>query len=118
MPWPIIFCVEFEAEVLQADQLFKEQLAVHLGLLRDIGPLLGRPRVDTLKGSRHCNLKELRFSSDGRVWRVAFAFDPDRCAVLLIAGDKAGVHQERFYQRLIALADERYDRYLAGGVEK
>ena len=57
--------------------------------------------VDTLKGSRIPNLKELRFNADGGVWRVAFAFDGQRVAVLLAAGDKRGVSQGRFYQRLI-----------------
>lgn len=118
MPWTVKFCTEFAEEVQRSDQLFKEQLAVHLMLLREIGPLLGRPRVDTLRGSRHQNLKELRFFSNGCVWRVVFAFDPSRCAVVLVAGDKAGVNQERFYKGLIACADERFDRYLAGGAGK
>ena len=51
-------------------------------------------------------------AADG-VWRIAFAFDPERKAVLLIAGDKAGVSERRFYRRLIAKADERFDRHLA-----
>jgi Phage derived protein Gp49-like (DUF891) len=51
-------------------------------------PSLGRPRVDTLKGSRIANLKELRFVAGGGVWRVALAFDATRVAVLRVAGDK------------------------------
>ncbi len=57
-------------------------------LLRDFGSNLGRPAVDTLKGSKHANLKELRFAWKSGVWRVAFAFDPARQAVLLVGGDK------------------------------
>ena len=58
-------------------------------------------------------MKELRFKADDGVWRVAFAFDPIRCAVLLVAGDKSGVSQRLFYRRLIAKADARYDAHLA-----
>ncbi|NBO82987.1 MAG: addiction module toxin RelE [Betaproteobacteria bacterium] len=76
-------------------------------------PNLGRPAADTLKGSRHANMKELRFDWNGEVWRVAFAFDPKRQAILLAGGDKGGADQRRFYKRLIAIADDRYDKYLA-----
>ena len=62
-------------------------------LLALSGPALGRPHADTLAGSKHTNMKELRFSADGGVWRVAFAFDPQRRALVLVAGDKAGVAQ-------------------------
>ena len=57
-------------------------------------------------------MKELRLKAAGGVWRVAFAFDPERNAILLVAGDKAGVKEDRFYRRLIGLADARYDRHL------
>jgi hypothetical protein len=53
-----------------------------------------------------------RSSADG-VWRVAFAFDPKRNAVLLIAGDKSGGGEKRFYRQLIAKADERFDEHLS-----
>ena len=81
--------------------------------LEQFGPQLGRPRVDTLKGSRHANMKELRFDAADGVWRVAFAFDPKRNAVLLIAGDKSGGSEKRFYRHLIAKADERFDEHLS-----
>jgi hypothetical protein len=67
---------------------------------------------DTLKGSEYPNMKELRFRADDGVWRVAFAFDPRRNAILLIAGDKSGTSQARFYKRLIATADARYGAHL------
>jgi hypothetical protein len=69
--------------------------------------------VDTLKGSRHANMKELRFSWEGEVWRVAFAFDPKRQAILLAGGDKGGVDQRRFYKHMIKAADARFDEHLA-----
>ena len=77
------------------------------------GPNLGRPTINTLKASRHANMKELRFAWSGEVWRVAFAFDPQRQAILLVGGDKGGADQRRFYKRLIAVADDRYDEHLA-----
>lgn len=81
-------------------------------LLAEFGPNFGRPTVDTLKASKHVNMKELRFEWTGEVWRVAFAFDPKRQAILLAAGDKAGTDQHRFYKRLLAVADTRYDNHL------
>jgi hypothetical protein len=66
----------------------------------------------TLVGSRHANMKELRFRAADGVWRVAFAFDPTRQAILLVAGDKAGVAQKRFYTALIRKADGRFTEHL------
>ncbi|MEI6801060.1 MAG: type II toxin-antitoxin system RelE/ParE family toxin [Pseudomonadota bacterium] len=85
----------------------------HAKLLAQFGPNLGRPTVDTLKASRHANMKELQFDLSGKVWRVAFAFDPKRQAILLVGGDKGGADQRRFYKRLIAIADAWYDQHLA-----
>jgi hypothetical protein len=81
-------------------------------LLETFGPQLGRPRVDTLKGSSHANMKELRFDADGGVWRIAFAFDPSRRAILLVGGDKSGGSEKRFYTALIRKADSRFDAHL------
>ena len=58
-------------------------------------------------------MEELRFAAANGIWRVAFAFDPEREAILLVAGDKAGVAQKRFYTALIAKADRRFDNHLA-----
>jgi len=58
-------------------------------------------------------MKELRFDAADGVWRVAFAFDPKRHAILLLAGDKSGVSERRFYKQLIAKADRRFDAHLA-----
>ena len=57
-------------------------------------------------------MKELRFRANGGVWRVAFAFDPRRNAILLVAGDKSGVSETKFYKRLIDKADKRYKTHL------
>ena len=80
-------------------------------MLEHFGPQLGRPYVDTLEGSKHANMKELRFDADDGVWRAAFAFDPHRQAVILVAGDKSGISEKRFYRSLIAKADKRFDDY-------
>ena len=72
----------------------------------------GRSYADTLKGSKHANMKELRFEAADGEWRSAFAFDTRRKAILLVAGDKSGGSQKRFYQRFIALADRRFSDHL------
>ena len=86
-------------------------MLAHAKLLETFGPQLGRPRVDTLNGSKHANMKELRFDAADGIWRVAFAFDPKRRAILLVAGDKAGTSEKRFYKRLFKKADERFDEH-------
>jgi hypothetical protein len=93
---------EPEFEALHED-VRTETLALAL-LLQQFGPQLGRPRVDTLKGSSHANMKELRFDAADGVWRVAFAFDPKRRAILLVAGDKSGGSEKKFYRELIRKA--------------
>ena len=103
------FVLEFEA--LRED--VRTEILALSRLLQRFGPQLGRPRVDTLKGSRHPNMKELRFSAAGGEWRVAFAFDPRRRAILLVVGDKSGTSERRFYRRLIRTADDRFDAHLA-----
>ena len=111
--WTVELAEEFVAELASLGRAVQDEIAARALLLERFGPGLGRPAVDTLKGSRHANMKELRFDAAGGVWRVAFAFDPRRSAILLVAGDKSGTSQRRFYRRLIATADERYARHLA-----
>lgn len=88
------------------------QVVAALELLEDRGPQLGRPVVDTVSGSRHKNMKELRPGSAGRSeLRVLFAFDPGRQAILLVAGDKAG-NWKRWYRENIPVADDLFDDHL------
>lgn len=111
--WVVVLDVEFESEFeLLAEDVQDGPLA-HAKLLQQFGPQLGRPRADTLKGSRHTNMKELRFDAANGVWRAAFAFDPERKAVLLACGDKSGVSEKRFYRQLLEKADARFDSHLA-----
>ncbi|HEK1691124.1 hypothetical protein D3C81_1382410 [compost metagenome] len=115
MAWTIRFCEEFISEFHTLDDRVQERMLGHLRLLQSSGPALGRPHVDTLNGSRYPNMKELRFTERNAVWRVAFAFDPDRQAVILVAGDKCGVREHRFYQVLIKQADTRFENHLSRG---
>lgn len=109
----VLFHAAFVAEFKALPHAVRIDLVAAAKVLGERGPTLGRPYVDTLNGSKHANMKELRFASNGGVWRVAFAFDPKRDAVVLIAGDKSGVSEKRFYASLIATADVRYDEHLS-----
>ena len=113
MKWEVEFYPEFDSEFDGLPDDVQNAVLAHALLLERFGPQLGRPRVDTLKGSRHANMKELRFDAADGVWRVAFAFDLKRSAVLLIAGDKSGGAETKFYRHLIAKADKRFDEHLA-----
>jgi hypothetical protein len=96
----------------QASSARRSGVNTYAGLLEQFGPSLGRPRVDTLNGSRHANMKELRFDADNGVWRFAFAFDPNREAIILVGGDKSGGGEKRFYRQLIQKADKRFDEHI------
>lgn len=118
MPWAVIHHSDFEAEFDALDGAVQEELLSAQGALVERRPALGRPLVDTLNGSNHANMKEIRLKAADGEWRVAFAFDPHRKAVVLCAGDKSGVAQDRFYKVLIARADARFDRWLADNPKK
>jgi hypothetical protein len=113
MTWIVQWHEAFDAEWDEWPEAVQNELLALMGLLKQFGPTLGRPRVDTLKGSRHANMKELRFDAADGVWRVAFAFDPKRQAILLAGGDKSGGSEKRFYRQLIRKADARFDAHLA-----
>jgi hypothetical protein len=112
MNWTVAFHPAFEREFDAYPEAVQDMILARAGLLEINGPHLGRPHADTLHGSRHANMKELRCNAADGVWRVAFAFDPTRTAILLVAGDKTGVSATRFYRRLIAQADARFDAHL------
>jgi hypothetical protein len=112
MFWTVRFVDAFEAEFRALPREVQNPLMAIAKMLESHGPQLGRPQVDTLNGSRFANMKEIRFATAKGAWRVAFAFDPAREAILLVAGDKSGISQRRFYSRLISLADARYAAYL------
>jgi hypothetical protein len=113
MPWQVYFHAEFEPEFDALAHKVQDELLAHANLLKQFGPQLKRPIADTLHGSKHSNMKELRFKAADGVWRVAFAFDSEQKAMLLVGGDKSGGSQKRFYRQLIQKADARFDRHLA-----
>ena len=112
MTWSVEFCDELADDFVALAEEVQTTLLAHARLLEEFGPSLGRPYVDTLHGSRHANMKELRFDAAQGVWRVAFAFDPKRKGVLLVAADKRGKSQAKFYKRLIKTADARFDAHI------
>lgn len=112
MTWAVLLHDAFDAELNDLPEAVQDEVLAHMGLLKQFGPTLGRPRVDTLKGSRHANMKELRFDAADGVWRIAFAFDPKRQAILLVGGDKSGGSEKRFYRQLIKKADARFDEHV------
>ena len=88
------------------------QVVAALKVLEDEGPSLGRPLVDSIKRSKHRNMKELRPGSSGASEiRILFAFDPTRQAILLVAGDKAR-QWEKWYHKHIPRADRLYQEHL------
>jgi hypothetical protein len=113
MEWDVRFAPAFAAEAKEFARSVQLELAALSGLLRQFGPQLRRPHCDTLNGSRHANMKELRFTLPDGEWRVAFAFDPQRQAILLVGGSKSGINEKQFYRDLIRIADDRFDAHLA-----
>lgn len=112
MKWKVEFHDLFEPEFDELSVEVQDEILALGKLLEKFGPHLERPHVGTLKESKHANLKELRFGAADGVWRVAFAFDPKRKAILLVAGDKSGGSEKTFYKRLIKKADKRFDDHL------
>ena len=114
MSWDVLFHDEFEAEFEALTEEVQDNLLAAAKALQIAGPKAGRPHVDTLDGSKHANMKELRFTAHGgrEVWRAVFAFDRDRTAIVLVAGDKQGKNQKLFYKRLNKIADGRLDSHL------
>jgi hypothetical protein len=110
--WEIEFHPSFDPEYEELADEVQDELLAHLRLLELFGPQLGRPRADTLNGSRHANMKELRFDAADGVWRFAFAFDHNRHGIILCGGDKSGVSERRFYRQLIDKADARFDAHV------
>lgn len=117
MAWTIILLSEVRAwydALTESDPDTADSVASAIDLLEERGPQLGRPLVDTLEGTAHPNIKELRPGSTGRSeLRILFVFDPERQAVLLTAGNKSG-QWKAWYEEHIPLAERRYAAWLAG----
>jgi hypothetical protein len=110
--WKVVTTREFDSWLDAAGHDVVSEVVAIVTLLSEFGPRLGRPHVDTLKGSKYAHMKELRVRTADAQIRIAFAFDPDRQAILLVAGDKRGVNEKRFYRQLIAKAEALYEAHL------
>jgi hypothetical protein len=113
MKWVVGLDDAFVPEYDELAEDVRDELLALMQTLENFGPSLTRPHADTLNGSRHANMKELRLNANDGVWRFAFAFDPERKAIVFCGGDKSGISEKRFYRRLIAKADSRYSLHLA-----
>jgi hypothetical protein len=109
--WEIVTTEEFSLWWAELDEEVRECVSHDVRVIGAFGPHARRPVVDTVAGSRHSNLKELRTRCYRMQLRVFFAFDPRRRAVRLIGGDKSG--DSRFYETMIPRADAIFDRYLS-----
>ena len=112
--WIVSLHDDFEPEFERLPPSIQDALLAAAKAVQIAGPKAGRPHVDTLKGSKHANMKELRFEGQkgSEEWRAAFAFDPERKAVILVAGGKQGKKEKLFYKKLIGDADRRFDAHL------
>ena len=110
MDWKVRFDEAFLPWFDGLSEPLRDEILGLLILLRERGPNLGRPYVDTVQGSRYTNMKELRVQFGGDPWRILFAFDPNRAAILLLGGNKRG--DRRWYKRNLPIADERFKNHL------
>ena len=110
MAYAVEFTGEFEAwwDSLNADE--QESVAFSVRLLEERGVHLKRPHADAIHGSRYANLRELRCQHEGRPYRVLYAFDPRRTAMLLIGGDKTG--NPAWYEEFVPRAEKIYAQHL------
>lgn len=117
MAWQVILLdevIDWFNDLSSAEPETAALVTAAIDLLEEHGPVLGRPLVDTIRGSSVMNLKELRPGSQGRSEiRILFAFDPSRHAVLLMAGDKSGSWSD-WYRQAIPMAEARFQRWLSG----
>jgi hypothetical protein len=110
MSWDVEFTDEFGVwwDGLSEDE--QDSIDRSVGLLATLGPSLPFPHSSGINGSKHGNMRELRVQHDGDPYRVFYAFDPRRAAMLLIGGNKAG--DDRFYDHMVPLADRIYETHL------
>ncbi len=114
--WIVLLDIDFERWLDQQEVGLRREVVSKSQLLKQHGPSLGRPLVNTIKSSKISNLKELRIQYKGDPWRILFAFDPVRRAVLLVGGEKQG--EKRWYEKNIQIAEERFKRHLEKMEEK
>ncbi len=114
--WHVVTVEEFDNWFLLLTEEEQIDVLSYVKLLEVYGPNLGRPYADSIEGAKQVkNLKELRVQHRGRPYRVFFAFDPKRRAVLLCGGDKTG--DNRFYKKMISIAEREFLHHLVGESE-
>ena len=112
--WEVEFHDEFDPEFDALSQDVQDELLATAKAVERLGPDAGRPHVGTLDNPKHSNMKELRFKANhgAEIWRAAFAFDPQRKAIVLVAAAKQGKDEDKFYKDLLRVANDRFDRHL------
>jgi hypothetical protein len=109
--WEVEYTDEFGEWWQGLTEAEQESVNAHVRLLEERGPQLGHPHSSGIARSKHRHMRELRVQHRGRPYRVLYAFDPRRTAILLIGGDKTG--NDRWYEAYVPLADRLYDEHLA-----
>ncbi|RUR05733.1 type II toxin-antitoxin system RelE/ParE family toxin [Legionella sp. km772] len=109
--WAIETTDTFDEWFNALDDTNRADILASIFVLQEKGPMLSRPHADTVNGSCHNNMKELRVQSKGDPIRVFFAFDPTRRGILLCAGNKTG-KEKRFYDVMIPIADREFTAHL------
>jgi hypothetical protein len=110
MAWDVEFTDEFERWWTELNEPVQDAIDRGVHLLERRGPTLPFPHSSGVRSSKHGNMRELRVQVGGDPYRIFYAFDPRRAAILLIGGTKAG--DDRFYERMIPVADRIYDEHL------
>jgi len=110
MEWNVEVTDYFEAWWTDLTETEQEDVAAVVELLESRGPQLPHPFSSGIRGSKHSHMRELRIQHRGRPYRVLYAFDPRRTAILLLGGDKAG--QDDCYEKYVPIADRLYDEYI------
>lgn len=108
--WEIEVTDEFNSWWYKQSLALRGDVTAVVDLLEEYGPALGRPHSGEIRGSKHKQMRELIVQSAGEPYRILYAFDPRRVAVLIIAGCKTG--NDRWYEEYIPKADRLFDTLL------
>lgn len=112
--WKVTFHDDFDPEFDAFSDDVQDELLAVAAAVKQLGPAADRPHVGTLINPKHPNMKELRFKANNgaEIWRAAFAFDPVREAIILVAAEKQGIDEDKFYKDLLKKANKRFDKHL------
>ena len=110
MAWEVEYTDEFEAWWVDLDEGEQIDIDAVVGILEEKGPHLPYPYSSDVKGTKYGSIRELRIQHKGKPYRILYAFDPHRTAILLIGGRKAG--GQRWYEKYVPLAEKIYEKHL------